>query len=368
MPTRRQLLLSLAGGAVGACGLARIAGAQEHVRFFRIGTGTTGGTYFPIGGILAGAISGPPGLPDCGAPGGSCGVPGLIAVAQASEGSVDNVLQIGRGMLEAGLAQADVAYAAYTGTNQFAESGAIPELRAIAHLYDEYVHVCAAADGPVRTIPDLFGKRVAIGPEGSGTRFDAERILAAYGLTTADIVALSDTTEVAADRLARDEIDALLMVGGPPVVIIADLARRRPIRFVPIDGEEAEALVATSPFFTRRMIPEAAYPDLEAVPTLAVGALLLVSSAVDADTVYEITRALWEPATGELLRTGHPRGAEIVEDSALDGLAIPLHAGAARWYAERALSRRPPAERAPSPEPAPEPAEPEDAGAPAADG
>src|SRR3546814_4188208 len=109
--------------AAGALALAVMlmtgaAGAQdEDIRFFRIGTGTTGGTYFPIGGIIANAISNPPGSPGCES-GGSCGVPGLIAVAQASSGSGENVEHIVKGEIESGLPQADVVFCAYTGRSE----------------------------------------------------------------------------------------------------------------------------------------------------------------------------------------------------------------------------------------------------------
>jgi TRAP transporter TAXI family solute receptor len=349
MPTRREILsAALLAAAAGALP-GRKAAAQDQVTFFRIGTGTTGGTYFPIGGILAGAISGPPGLPPCGSPGGGCGVPGLIAVAQASAGSVDNIRQIAAGTLEAGLAQSDVAFAAYTGDGPFAADGPIDVLRAIAHLYDEVVHVIVEADGPIRGIRDLFGKRVGIGPAQSGTQFDVRVILDAYGLSFADIERVESAPEAAGDMMVRGEIDAFLMIGGPPVAFIADLAKTTPLRFLPIEGPEAETLVKESPFFTMREMPAEAYPGVEPVATLAVGALFVVASSIPDDTAYEITRALWEPTSLELLHNGHPRAAEISLDTALLGLAIPLHPGAARWYAERA-AQAPAEEQAPSAE------------------
>jgi TRAP transporter TAXI family solute receptor len=344
MPTRRQLLRTALLAAAAGTPARRLALAQDQVTFFRIGTGTTGGTYFPIGGILAGAISGPPGLPACGSPGGGCGVPGLIAVAQASNGSVDNIRQIAAGQLEAGLAQSDVAFAAYTGDGPFATEGPFDGLRAVAHLFDEFVHVIVAADGPIQGIRDLFGKRVGIGPDQSGTQFDARVILDAYGLSFPDIDRVDSAPETAGDMLVRGEIDAFLMIGGPPVAFIAELAKTIPLRFLPIDGPDAEALVKESPFFTMREMPADAYAGVAPVPTLAVGALFVVAASIPDDTVYEITRALWEPTTLDLLHKGHPRAAEIALDTALLGLAIPLHPGAARWYAERAAQEPAPAE------------------------
>ena len=123
---------------------------SQSITFYRMGTGTTGGTYFPIGGIIASAISGPPGSPPCEL-GGSCGVPGLIAVAQASSGSVENVRNLADGNIELALSQSDVAFYAFTGTGVFADTGPILSLRGIASLYVEQVHVVVSADSEIET-------------------------------------------------------------------------------------------------------------------------------------------------------------------------------------------------------------------------
>ena len=132
--------LTLAGLLLGP------AQAQD-LHFFRIGTGTTGGTYFPIGGEIADAISNPPGSRPCES-GGSCGVPGLIAIAQATEGSLANIEALRNSGLEAALAQADVAYAAYTATGVYKGQPPFTKLCAIANLYGEAVHLVVRADSP----------------------------------------------------------------------------------------------------------------------------------------------------------------------------------------------------------------------------
>lgn len=336
---RRTLITALpaAGLVLAGTGWARPARAQDPV-FFKIGTGSTGGTYFPIGGIIAGAISGPPGLPPCGSAGGSCGVPGLIAIAQASAGSIDNIKRISSGDFDSGLAQADVAFAAYAAEGPFAGQPPAAELRAIAHLYSEFVHIAVPADGPVRTVKDLKGRRVSVGVEGSGTIYDVQLLLQAYGLKPADIEEVHERPEPSADMLADGRLDAMVMTGGPPLGVIADLARRRPIRLLPIDGAEAASLAKTVPFFAVEPIPAGIYDGIpDAVPTMSVGAIWLVSAKVADETVYEITRALWQETTLTLLANGHPRGKEISPERAVKGLGVPLHPGAARYYVEHAM-------------------------------
>ena len=329
---RRDMLVgSLLAGTAALLppGLAR---AQETV-FFRIGTGSTGGTYFPIGGIIAGAISSPPGVPSCEV-GGSCGVPGLIAVAQASSGSVENIGDIISGAMESGLSQADIAFWAYTGTELYEFLGPQRSLRAIAHLYGELVHVVVRQSSNCLTVADLRGKRVSTGAEGSGTLINARAILAAYDVDLDEIEEVHLSPEASADAIVADEVDAFFFVGGAPVLIVDDLARRVPIRLLPFADEVADTIVSEMPFFTHALVPPDAYADIAPVPTLAVGALWVTHERVDPELVYGITEALWHATTGALLVEGHARGQDIRLRNALQGIPIPIHDGAAAYYRE----------------------------------
>src|SRR6185437_7525731 len=185
------LLRAAAAALLAATTLAApVAAAPEPApRFFRIAAASTTGTYFVIGAEIANAISKPPGARDC-AHGGSCGVAGLVAVAQATQGSIENALLVGSGQVEAAFIAADVARWAYSGrspqlrscrgapesgTALLAKSGAISNLRAIAALFPEGVHLVARADAKIKTLADLKGKRVAMGEPGSGTLAEARR-------------------------------------------------------------------------------------------------------------------------------------------------------------------------------------------------
>jgi uncharacterized protein len=310
--------------------LATATGASQY---FRIGTGSTGGTYFPIGAILASAISNPPGSRECNR-GGSCGVPGLIAVAQSTSGSVENVRAIGSGLLESALSQADVAFWAYNGRHTFTESGPIRNLRAIANLYPEMVHIVVRRDAGILTVRDLKGKRVSLDREGSGTLVDAMIILEAYNVKPEDLTVEHLEPGPAADRLRDGTLDALFFVAGVPASAINDLASTVPISLVPITGPESDRLRQTYPFFTANYIPAGAYPGIYSTPTVSVGAQWLVAAEIPDDIVYGVTKALWHPSTGTLLEAGHPQGKHIQKETALDGIGIPLHPGAIRYYRE----------------------------------
>lgn len=331
--SRRRVLAGLA--LLPALTMAGRLRAQE-LSYFRIATGTTGGTYFPIGGLIANAISNPPGSRPCDK-GGSCGVPGLIAVAQATLGSVENVDLLRTGNVEAGMAQADVAYWAYTGTGSYAGKPPFEQLRTIGTLYAEALHIAVRADGGIQTIPELKGRVVSVGEEGSGTLVDVRLVLEAYGLSEEELQPRYLKPGTAADRLARGELDAFSIVGGAPVSSVADVAGRVPVRLLPIDGAPAERLRRTHRFFAEAALPADTYPGVPAVTTLSVGAELLVRADAAEERIYAITRALWHENTRRLLADGHPKGRSIDRARAVDAVAVPLHPGAERYYRETGL-------------------------------
>lgn len=311
-------------------------GQALEVTFFRIATGSATGTYFPMASLIAGAISNPPGSRSCES-GGSCGVPGLIAVAVTTQGSVENIHLIAKGAVESGFSQADVAYWAYHGTGLFAGKERFEDLRAIANLYPESVHVVVRRDSSIAKIADLKGKRIALGPRESGTVVDARLILKAFGIGARDFTASYLEPGEASDALRQGKIDAFFFVGGYPVWAVTNLAQDTPIDLLPIEGPRAERLLREQPFFSASIIPEDVYRGVEATTTLSVGAQWLVHASIDDDLVYGIVKSLWHKNTRMLLDAGHPRGLLVTLQTALDGIAIPLHEGAARFYREAGM-------------------------------
>lgn len=340
-------------------GAPRSVRALEELRFFRIGTAATTGTYFQIGGVLASAISKPPGSRDCDR-GGGCGVPGLVAVAQASQGSIQNVLAVDSGQIESALAQSDIAYWAYshgsaiprrcgtakdeaargnTGMALLKGRRPLGKLRAIAGLYPEDVHIVVRAESPIKSLHDLKGKRVALGEPESGTLADARLVLEAAGISECDLKAEYLRLSEAADGLAQGRIDAFFLVGGYPVPAITDVAAMVPTRLVPVTHEIGDRLIHKYPFFSTDVIPGGSYPGMDDdTVTLSTVALWIVRDDIDGGLVYAITKALWSDTTKRLLEAAHPVGRRIRLASALDGVAIPLHPGAARFYREAGMT------------------------------
>lgn len=324
-------------GAV-AIGLAAVTTvAAQQPQFFRIGTGGTAGTYYPIGGLIANAISNPPGSRPC-EEGGSCGVPGLIATALAANGSVANVNAIAGGQLESGFSQSDVATWAQTGTGIWEGREPVEKLRAIANLYPETIHLVASADSGIETVADLAGKRVSLDEPGSGTLVDARIILEAYGLSEEDVEAAFLKPDQAAERMRDGAMDAFFFVGGFPAGAIVELASQDDIILVPIDGEEAASITGEYTFFAENTVPSGTYEGVDSdVTTLSVGAQWVTSADQPEELIYGITKALWNDNTRAQFDAGHQKGKEITLETALDGIGIPLHPGAERFYREEGM-------------------------------
>lgn len=330
MSIRSFTMLSAITLGLAAGGVAMAQAPQ----FFRIGTGGTAGTYYPIGGLIANAISNAPGSRPC-EEGGSCGVPGLIATAVSSNGSVANVNAIAGGSLESGFSQSDVATWAQKGTGIWEGREAVESLRMIANLYPESIHLVASADSGIDSVDDLAGKRVSLDEPGSGTLVDARIILEAYGLSEDDIEANFLKPDQAAERMRDGAMDAFFFVGGFPAGAIAELASQADIVLVPIEGDAAQGIIDEYGFFAEDLVPAGTYEGIDTdVPTISVGAQWITNADQPEELIYGITKALWNDNTRRLFDAGHAKGRQITAETALDGVGIPLHPGAERFYRE----------------------------------
>ena len=297
-----------------------LAGAAQAQQFFRIGTGGTAGTYYPVGGMIANAVS-QPGK--------------IVATAVATNGSLANVNGVAGGAMESGFSQSDVATWAQKGTGIFEGKPNIPELRLIANLYPESVHIVVKKGSGIRSVADLKGKRVALDEPGSGTLVNARLILAAYGVKETDIRPEYIKPNQAGDKMKDGALDAFFFVGGAPAGAISELATSGAgIELLPLDGPSAEGLRMASPFFAVDSIPAGTYKDVPAVTTLAVGAQWVTSAKADTETVYQITKALFSESTQKTLAAGHAKGKLINLQNAVKGAGIPFHPGAEKFYKE----------------------------------
>lgn len=310
------------------------AGAQEP-RFLRIGTGGQSGTYFPIGGLIAQAVSDVPRGPACAAE--RCGVPGLIAVAQASNGSVANSAALQAGEIEAALVQADIAHWAFEAKEIFAGKPRHDRLRFVAHLYSEAMHVTVRKSAGIADVAGLKGRPVALDEPGSGTLVHVRNLLGSYGLRESDLRGVYIKPELALPQIRQGQLDAFFIVAGWPAIAVREALESGHAALLPLDPERSRALVRSNPFLAAGEIPANAYAGSPVIPTVMVGAHLIVRADLPDALVTAVLDALWSERGTTILRGGHPRSADIRLQAALTGRSIPAHPAAEAFYRQRGL-------------------------------
>lgn len=322
MLRRRSAMLSL----LGIAATRRPAWAQNATAF-SIGTAGSLGTYHSVGDVIARAISGP------------AGVPGLVATARPTEGSVANVAAIASGAIDSGFVQSDVAYWAFTGSGLYQGKPRVGVLRAIANLYQEAIHLVVRRGSGIASIGDLRGKRVSLDEDGSGTMADALLILGAYGVSEQDIVVEKFKADRAGELLRAGGLDAFFSIAGWPQPALVALAEASDIALVPIEGPPVERLIETYSYFSRDRIPDGTYRNVAAANTLAINAVWATSSKAPDKLIYDITAALWNANTRRLLDQGSTAAQAIRLETAVQGLGMLLHPGAEKYYREKGLRK-----------------------------
>jgi TRAP transporter TAXI family solute receptor len=314
---------------VALTALAGSAQAQE-MKFFRIGTGGAGGTYYPIGGLIANAISNPPGSRPCDK-GGSCGVAGLVAIAVSTNASVANMNAIHAGQLDAGLAGAQSVAQGYAGEGKFVGNKK-DKVRVIANLYPEDMHLVTPKGMNLKSLKDLNGKKVGVAAAGSGTQVSVRLILEHYGIKADEHeLGLAQSSQ----RLADGQRDAFFYAGGTPFAALIQLGSTKGFELYKFSDAERKEINEIIPYYVASMIPAGTYETITYdVPTVAVNGQFVTSVDQPADLIYDITKALWNKNTRKLLDKGHSKGKAIRQETALTGVLIPLHPGAEKFYKE----------------------------------
>jgi TRAP transporter TAXI family solute receptor len=283
----------------------------------KMATGSTGGTYYPLGAAIAKVVGGK--------------APGINITVQSTGATVENLRLLGKKEVELALAMASMTDYAFNGTETFKESGAIKNFRAIGNIYPDVIHLIVQEDSGIKDIPDLKGKKFASGPPGSGTVISTREILDAYGLSESDIQGVQATFQQSADQFKDRQVVGGLFVLSVPSSTLQEMLMMRKGKFLPVDLEKVKAKYGFYGAFT---IPANTYEgQTEPVETVVIPSLLLVREDIDADTVYRITKAIYE--NGAEIGAIHAAGKSISLDTALDGVTIPLHPGAEKYFKEK---------------------------------
>ncbi len=314
-------ILAVLLAALMLCTLAACGGGEGSTTAMTMGTGGTQGTYYAYGGILGNQLK---------------AATGITVNVVSTDGSKANILGIDTGNYQLGTVQSDVMAYAWAGSRTFETEGALESFRVIGGLYAEAVQLITM-DPEIKTVADLKGKKVSIGAAGSGVYFNAVDVLAAAGLTEEDIQPQYQSFGDSADALKDKKIDAAFIVAGAPTPAIQELCTSADAYLVPIDGDIADKLMESSPYYTAYEIPADTYDgQTEAVTTVTVKATLIVSASASEEDVYNITKGIFDNI--DAITAAHAKGAELSIENATSGMTAPFHAGAAKYFAEKGVT------------------------------
>ncbi|RWM78664.1 MAG: TAXI family TRAP transporter solute-binding subunit [Mesorhizobium sp.] len=300
------------------------ATAMAQQNFVTIGTGGVTGVYYAAGGAICRLLN-----KDRKTHGIRCSV-------ESTGGSAFNVNTIKEGELDFGMAQSDVQYNAYKGLESFKDGGAHTDLRAVFSIHPEPFTVLAHPNAGVTKFEDFKGKRFNVGNPGSGTRASMERLLSAMGWTLADF---SLASELKADEhgpaLCDGKIDGFFYGVGHPSANIQDPTTTCGAKLVPLTGEVVDKLVAENPYYAKAIIPGGLYANNpDDTGTFGVLATLVTSAKVPDESVYQLTRAVFE--NFDEFKSLHPAFANLDPAKMVsEGNSAPLHPGAEKYFKEK---------------------------------
>lgn len=281
-----------------------------------VGTGGSTGTYYGFCNVISSLLK---------------EKTGAQLMINSSGASKANILDVDDGIVDMAIVQNDVMDYAYNGTSLFADVGAIKSFSTLGAAYAEVCQIVAKADSGIKTVADLKGKKVSVGDSGSGVEFNAQQILGAYDITFEDIDKQNLSFQASADALKDGKIDAFFCTAGAPTVAITDLSTTTGIVLVEIDEEHLAKLQSEYGFYAAYNVPAGTYNGVDAdVTTVAVKATFIVSNELDEETVYQLTKAIYENKD----EYSHEKASEMSLEYAVSSISVPFHPGAERYYKE----------------------------------
>ena len=318
MALKQLLKVSAIAAAFAVSGMAN---AQE---FITIGTGSVTGVYYPTGGAICKLVN-----KDRKEHKVRCSV-------ESTGGSIYNVNTMRAGELDFGIVQSDWQYHGYNGTSKFTDQGPYKKLRAVFSLHTEPFNIIARADSGINGVKDLKGKRVNIGNPGSGDRATMGVVMDALGWTNADFKLAAELKgSERSQALCDNKIDAFIYMVGHPNGSIKEATTSCDAKLVSAQGAEIDNIVADNPYYAKRTVPGGMYKGTDNdVNSFGVAATLVSSTDVSDDVVYAVVKSVFE--NFDTFKRLHPAFANLKpEQMVKDGLSIPLHPGAVRYYKEK---------------------------------
>ena len=285
-----------------------------------MGTGGTSGTYYAFGGVLAQYMK---------------NYTDYSVTAVSTAASKANIQSIGDGDYQMGFTQSEVMSYAWEGSRSFETDGPCRDFRVMGALYAETVQLITMKED-IKTVSDLKGRSVSIGAPGSGVYFNAMDVLEGAGLSVDDIKPQYQSFDDSKEALKDGQIDAAFIVAGAPTSAITELATTNGVFLIPIEGELRDNIMSLCPFYAPMEIPAQTYPGQnEPINTITIKATMVVDADLDEETVYQLTKAVFDHA--EDIAKENAKGEELSIENATSGMTVPFHAGAARYFEENGV-------------------------------
>ncbi|MEP7208222.1 MAG: TAXI family TRAP transporter solute-binding subunit [Casimicrobiaceae bacterium] len=312
---------SLQGLVLVALMVMATAPTRAADQFVNVLTGGTSGVYYPLGVALGNVIG--------------KAVPSAKTSVQSTKASVENLnlLQSGRG--EIAFTLGDSLSDAWKGNEEAGFKTPLKKLRGIAAIYPNYIQIVARADTGIKTLADLKGKKISVGAPKSGTELNARAVLGAAGITYNDFskveyLPFGESVELMKNR----QLDATLQSAGLGVASLRDLAAAMDIVVVSVPADVIKKI--GDPAYIAASIPANTYKGQTSdVNTAAVQNYLVTHDGVSNDLAYAMTKALWTNL--DQLVAAHSAAKAITPKDALQGMPVPLHPGAEKYYREAGM-------------------------------
>jgi TRAP transporter TAXI family solute receptor len=282
-------------------------------QFLSLGTAGTGGIYYPVGGALASRLS--------------IGDSVRQFTAEVTGGSVENVNRLREGQIDLGFALAITVFEAFHGGQDYEEP--FEELRVVAPLYENLIHVLVPRGSSATSLEDLAGGRISVGSAGSGTEQVSRQILEAYGLSYEDVDARYLTFSESAASLRDGAIDAAIISVGYPAAAVLEATTTGGARLIPVEVERIESLRELYPYYSVGKIPAQAYPGVtEDIPTIAMMNWIVARDDLDGDVVHALLSILRDDR--ETLAQVHEMAGQIDLEKLAEA-PISLHPAVETW-------------------------------------
>ncbi|WP_105902338.1 TAXI family TRAP transporter solute-binding subunit [Vibrio gangliei] len=302
------------------------ASGKPAKTYITIATGAVTGVYYPAGSSICKLVNS------------GRAQHNIRCSIEPSGGSVDNINQVRLGKNDLGISQSDWQYYAAQGHAEFTPDTPYSNMRALFSLYNEPLNLVVRRDSKITSVADLAGKRVNIGNQGSGDRATIEMIMQQFGWSKKSFSLATEFSGASrAQALCDNQIDAFISILGNPNASIKEATTSCQAQLVPVTGPKIDTLVKQTPYYAPTVIPGKLYPNNnQDIHTFGVLSIVFADTRMSDETAYQITKAVFD--NFDTFKRLHPAFSMLKKPNMIkDGISVPLHPGAIRYYKEVGL-------------------------------